>query len=774
MKIKWKKTLICSFALLGVSLFATPNFLRTLAEETKPKETLFMPTSYEQYLPLESPTDIAVTANHIAVADGKSVYVYSQATGKYTAYTHNEHVNELHFSGNKLYFIDQSTKMYEINANALPSSYLSVDDAIPTGSSVVLSSDILYFSTYQNGQATIYSAPLSNPKNAQACTMRFSTETNPALAVSDGELYYTHENITSHLYRLGSEATSEISLPSKAIGSIAIDDGILYYTASGSFYAYALSNLAQDVTAPPLFKESANYTAISASEDGYIYAVCGSTIKRYSSENKCFTDYEISASSKAENRLSGATDSTLIDNLLITLDSGNARVSVSNLTDKTNRTFPSIVGDKISSDGKTALVANDTGAALYDIRTGESLATFPVFDSELVGITNVYGSYYFATKTGFGKLTDEYKISPIVPVTGGTPALLASDIFGTLYVGFASGAVYTYTESEFLSTETKREEADKIATLPLHTEKMLVDFDRNLYALKERALHVYQKGEWKTHSLTKTVVYGQNEQTPVSSVCFGIAENKAYILYAGNFLVQTDELQLPTLSKIAVNGADEEVFDDTSKFTLVEIAENTLYIHFDIERLNEAEVFPYLRHERKTDERTALKLGETERFNLVAVFEENSRTYTTALVEKSSCTKEIPETEFLKPAQEFSKNQTGYITNELPLYKYPYLSDILTVSTLPKNTQVKVLGEIEELDYRYYRIEYIDETGEIKTGYVPKSYVSPIDANYPETETVTAGDKQTDVDSLWRAAFILLGLSAIAVLADFLILRKKK
>lgn len=772
MKRNVKKILTCSLAILGLSTFIQPNFSRAHASEGTASERLFMPTTYEQYLPIESPTDIAVTNNHIAVADGKNVYVYAQATGKYTKYTHEKNVNELQFSGDKLYFLDQGMNMFTVNANALPSEPIPTDDAVQHCISFVISSDVVYFTKSSGGKAQIYSAPITNPANEQARSEEFSTDTNPALALFNGELYYTHESQYAHLYRL--DADAEIDLPSKAIGSITIVDGVLYYTASGSFYAYQLSDLAQQGEDEPIFTATANYSAVASADDGYIYAVSGSSIKRYSPAEKQFDEYEISSSSNAENRLSGATDSVLIGDTLITADTGNQRISIANTKTQTTRVIPSIAGDKISSDGKTVLVANQTQAALYDLTTGEQIATFPSFDSQLVGITNVYGTYYFATQTGFGKITSEYKLSPIIPVMNGTPALLTSDIFGDLYVGFASGATFRYTESEFLDSETKRDETDKIATLPMDTEKLLIDFDRNLYALKDGELHRLQDDAWQPHSLAKSIVYSQTEQTQVSSIAFSETENVAYVLYAGNFIVQTPEFDLPTLSSIAVNDADDNVFEDTTEFTLVEIAENTLYIHFDIERLNGATLFPYLRHERKTETRTALKLGETERFNVVAVFEESSRTYVAALVEKSSCVKEIPETEFLKPAEDFTQNQIGYVTNPLSLYKYPYLTDLLTVCEIPKNAQVKVLGEIEELDYRYYRVEYVDENGEVKTGYLPKSYVSHVDARYPETEQITVGDTATDTDSLWRAAFILLGLSAIGVLADYLILRRKK
>ena len=771
MKRKTATILSCLLAVGGLTLSSGVFLTSAKAEESSHTERLFLPASYEQYLPLEDPTDVAVTSDRIAVADGKNVYVYTRTTNEYKCYTHDKNVNELQFSGSSLYFLDQGMNLFSVNADALPQEPILTQNAVQHCISFTISADLIYFTKSSGNKAQIYSATLTDPSAEKSECDEFSTDTNPALTVSDGELFFTQDGLNSHLYPL--DLSKEINLPHKSISSIAIDDGILYYTTSGSFYAYRLSDLMNDDAPASVFAHSSDYSAITGAEDGYIYAVCGSSIKQYDPERIGFTDYEISSSSAAQNRLSGATDSVLAGDLLITADAGNSRVSVTDVNKKTTRTIDSIAGDILSSDGETALVANATQAALYDLKTGETIQAFPSFASPLVGVTNVYGTYYFATETGFGKITEENKLSAITPITNGTPRLLCSDVYGDLYVGFASGAVFRYTEEEFLNVDTKREESDKLTTLPTATEKLLVDFERNLYALKNGELHAYKNGVWEIRSLAKSVVYSQNAQTSVTAFCFGVETDTAYLLYAGNFFVETDEFSLPTLASVPTLNADKQVFGESGEFSLVRIAKNSLYIHFDIQRLNGSTVFPYLDHERKESEKTALKLGEAGRFDLVAVFEEDTRQYTTALVERRSCVEELDETEFLKPAEEFTANKTGYSTNALPLYKFPYLTDLLTVCEIPKNAKLTVLGEIGELDYRYYRVSYVDEQGTEQTGYVPKSYVSPFDGRYPQSEKITTGDTKTDLDSLWRAAFILLGCSAIAILTDFLILKKK-
>ena len=155
------------------------------------------------------------------------------------------------------------------------------------------------------------------------------------------------------------------------------------------------------------------------------------------------------------------------------------------------------------------------------------------------------------------------------------------------------------------------------------------------------------------------------------------------------------------------------------------------------------------------------------------MFDEGSKSYSTALILKEYCEREYSEEEYLKPPAGFTDG-TGYLTNEVSLYKYPYLTALLTVQKLDKNAAVTVLGEIDTLDYRYYYVSYTDENGAVKTGYVPKGYVTNFNGAPPDAETAEYGAADTDFDSLWRMCFLLLGCACICVLADYLILHKRK
>ena len=97
----------------------------------------------------------------------------------------------------------------------------------------------------------------------------------------------------------------------------------------------------------------------------------------------------------------------------------------------------------------------------------------------------------------------------------------------------------------------------------------------------------------------------------------------------------------------------------------------------------------------------------------------------------------------------------------------------MTTGDLQRGAQLKLLGEINELDHDYYWIEFTTATGETATGYVPKSYASLTNA-IPGTPTQTVvGDTVGDNDKALRFVYLILGFAIVCILTDFLILRKK-
>ena len=169
---------------------------------------------------------------------------------------------------------------------------------------------------------------------------------------------------------------------------------------------------------------------------------------------------------------------------------------------------------------------------------------------------------------------------------------------------------------------------------------------------------------------------------------------------------------------------------------------------------------------------TALQIGETERYGVLAVYDKEEEQYFNFVVLKRYLTELDPSV--YRKAYGEEEQKDGWLTNAVSLYKFPYLTPLLTSGNAVKNQKVTLLGEVTELDYDYYLIAYETADGEKKTGFVPMAYLTDFNGAPPQTETTTYGEQTADLDSIYRVTYLLLGTAAIALLIDFLILRKRE
>jgi len=119
-------TTILSACLLFASVRGTADMLSARAEsrtnptaqpeiQSSESDSLILPSSYEQYLPLDAPTGVAVCRNYTAVSDGNVIYVYDRADGEYRLYRHEENrsVTNLQFSADGESWADQTAMKQE-------------------------------------------------------------------------------------------------------------------------------------------------------------------------------------------------------------------------------------------------------------------------------------------------------------------------------------------------------------------------------------------------------------------------------------------------------------------------------------------------------------------------------------------------------------------------------------------------------------------------------------------------------------------------------------
>ncbi len=775
------------FAVVSAQETATIRAQNTGVEE---ENGLIVPQTYEEYLLLNEPSCVAVCENFTAIADGNLIYVYDRVDGVYKTYTHGtgaaqDNVKKMQFwGGNILYFADNATgdNFYKLHADTLETA-TEIDD-IACGTFLIAGDD-LYFT---NSSGSLYSTTLQDAENDLPKTSLL-WENVSSLAYWGEELYFVHSDFYLHKINPHTVATPDASktlfasLPQVA-SSIAITEGVFSYTtASGGFYALALNDLPKSSETQTLHFSTGldGYKNVYPfGEKTYVVQSGKGIVKEYSTSEKAFTSFEISSDSAATHRLSGGTDVALYQDKLYIADNGNRRLSVyDSKTQALTVQFPlSTECAYLSTDGNHVLTAATTTALLYDLQ-GEGLA-FDGFNGKICGVASVYGVHYIVTEDNYFYAlvqddTGVWQKTEVKKTSTHPPQMLTADAYGNLYI--KSGAyAYSFTEETFMQADGNGTRL--VDNLPTETKKIAVDYDGNLYALTDSVLK-YQKqtdGSFTQAAVDVSEQFVFGNAPTLTSIAFGIEKNVTYLLCNGNYVVQTKNLQLPTVTAIPVQDADESIFAKTeATFEIVKTQKNALLIAFDIKALQGADVFPYQHYYRSSTEKTALKIGEDVdgKYNLVAHFDKQTSKYSTYLVLKSAC-ETLPSEEYrVEYAQ--AEQKSAWLTNELSLYKFPYLCDkLVVVERLPRGGEVTLLGEIGELDHAYYHIAYVDENGERKTGYIPQSYATLSDASPKESTTTLVGERDSNHDSVWRLSYILLGFGAVCILVDFLLLRKKK
>lgn len=787
-------TKILSFGALTAACISATQFPTTAnfaAKASEPSaavaDRLVYPNSYEEYLPLTKPTDVAVSNDFTAVSEENGIYLYKRSGNRYTHYAHEVYgddsqnkIAEMQFSEDgDLYFLDGNQSLYKISKNELetgnyePTTYPSFNC-----SAFTLFSNTVYYTKVTPNAKSILKATLTDLTNGTAIVDGLSS--NPIVTQDGGVLYYTQDE---YLYKYTETQTKfEIYDFEHSIQSFCVEgNAVCCVDSTGTFSVYDLSKLLNsernEEVAPSYADGENDYSAVYR-ENGYVYAVGERSIKQFSLENNAFTDFEIGASSYSQNRLFNAQDAQLCGNLLVSLDNYDAGGSI-NLFDQSKNAYRKIdvelKADLLATDGTTALIATTTKAELYDLVSGEKLREFSAFDGDVHGVAAVYGKYYFVTHRGtfysISKTNGQWSISDPVTKTTAEPMLLTSDIYGNLFVAYDDGSVYRFSETEFVTATGLGTKLS--AVIPTSTTKISIDYEGNLYAqVGNEIVRFNAAGDEQSFSSEKSLVYGQSISTELSTFALSWEDNATYFFYDGNFAVVTADLGYKTVKDVPVQNADETIFSESSaEFTVVKTATNALVVHFDIDSLNGAETFPYLSFERTTSERTALKIGETADYYVLAELDQTTKKYSTFITQKSFCTA-LDQDDYLVTYTDAQRSD-GYLTNEVRLYKYPYLNKALKVTTAPKNAKVTLLGEIVGLDYDYYCVSYAVGT-QTHIGYVPKAYVTDRDCTPPTATDTEYGAFDEDVDSINRFVFLLLGTAAICILFDFLVIKVRK
>jgi len=801
----------------AAAVSAQKNAQLTKVSADEPAQTvvaeLISPTSYEQYLSLTAPTDVTATEGYTAITDGNSLHVFDRAENLYRTYTHTERINAVRFdNAGNVYFLS-ALRLYVLPMDSLKSGAPQATDMGIACTTFTVENDVVY---YANSFTHINTYSLTEGMEGKTIPLPGILQSDSPLAFGKNGLYCVCENAENNtlytVYTIDVETENYMPLAvfSKKIDSITIANNLFCVVTKesfsseegntsqkGAFYAYNLTDLSAndslaDVTAITDTKQDETdvngYGSIYAF-DGSVYAIRGNIIRHYSVEETAFTDFEIGTASASAHRLNGATDVLLSENKLFIADDGNDRISVYNTETFTfEQAIPSTVESPfMASYGKTLLVSSSTESILYSLSSktyGEPLLTIPdeELDGKVIGVASVYDHYYVLTDlnycyTMFREDGSDWQYEETKKSTVALRATaFTADVYGSLYVAYDNGTIYRFTERELTTGDAGGTKILEGLTAK-KVDKFSLDYASNLYVLANGVMTKYtenlETGTY-TQSESYTPSYGLvRDETPyLASFAFGVKTQYTYFLYENHYVVKSNELQIPIVSPIPVGDAANRVFGAENRdFSLITVEDDAILIQFDIAALQGATEFPYVAFERCEGEMTALKIGEEFGYSIISVLKENTNKYRTYLVLNSSCTA-MQESEYVTAYEEGGK--VGYLTNNVSLYKFPTRNPLLTVCELPRGVKVTLLGEIHQLEHDYYAVSYVDENGATQIGFIPKTYANQFDGSTPTPETHTIGSTEDDHDSVWRFAYIVLGLGAIGILVDYLLLRKKK
>ncbi len=181
----------------------------------------------------------AVAKGYSALSYGNQLYLYSENSGVWQTYTHENPVSKLNFDDQgTLYFLDEQTSfLYTLDVAAYQEGVAAKNTGV-----VCTTFTIDGNALYHVRQTWIYEAPLSDlSKEKQFYNPSISAQ---ALAFWKGDLYFLYG--LNYLYKLslGTMRASEVAKIPENTTSFAITDNSFFgITSSNHFYGYPLQDI---------------------------------------------------------------------------------------------------------------------------------------------------------------------------------------------------------------------------------------------------------------------------------------------------------------------------------------------------------------------------------------------------------------------------------------------------------------------------------------------------------------------------------------------------
>lgn len=761
MGMRMKKSIMALILIIGLmaaqcgvfSAYAQESETAARSDGQTASYELFLPETYEQYLELDAPSDIALSEDYIAIADqprsGNSViYVLQKSAARYVCYQHN---NNNAISGLNFYYAEDGS-VYLFFFGAIGTvSWLNCEDSAQSG---VVDTSIRPYSMIINGKDIYYTQANDT----------YSDVYHSTIEETDGGFRIEEPNTPLQSNLSGNSAFSEYN------GNVYLANGKQIYTCSANglvaWYSLSLNSVSSfAITATNekqivyigaenmYVNDDPNKTFLGEFSvvklyDGKIFVIENDKVRQFDLTSSSFTEYMIGKFSDYSNRLDDARDISSYGNKTVIADYGNGRVSVYGEDfEMFSMQYPA---DLVCAGEDYFLAAAGSVAYLYDYTDPVQAAETFNLESAAVGVAYSFGKFYIVTTSG----SNTYEIdTDSLTVTGsGTPNItsplnLTADLYGNLYVLTANGQVNRYTRDRFLSQTTASSEL--VAQFGDGVHDLFVDYSGTVYAASDSAIYV-GSSEFKIDAALNQAVYSAEQKT-IKAFTFE-QEGGTLCILSDGFVVKTDlgENAPKSLKNISAEGLYDTIHSaanaQSAQGLYVTVPAGSTMLSLNAQTMDEnTTVIAYSDYFKLDADRAGIRIAELDGAGTVVAFFEyvpeqkpngeseyspTQRNYTLCLV--------LGDVEEQSVGGAFNDiaDYTGYTTNAVGLYRFPTMSlgkenNPVTTQTLSKNQAVTVLAKLNGnvdggsaaygLDSNYYFVK----TQEGAYGFVPARYVLP-------------------------------------------------
>ena len=793
--MKKKFLIVTIIACLALSAFGGAAAFAATDARTSDGMSLLLPSSYEQYMELNDPSDFVMNEDYIAIADGTHIYLYAREGG--TAYADlnaGASVSSMQFctvgGTTYLYFVSSGLTDSVVRYVACgKDGFGTVADTSVTGCSsfAIHTSETGSYLYYVTSMRSIVRAPMNGTDvaldSAESVRQSDGNIVAPTFFIYGSTLYYSWNT------SICAADSTVVWRAASPIASFAVTEAGCYYVSNDDRCLYRAAAEGQTPSDRPLTEETID--SVSA-YDGMLYLTTENKVRGFDPASGRYSGYEISRYSDSENRLgAGARDISVYDSKVVVADTGNGRAVVYDAGTRQYSAVPTAVAPLLVCAGETTFAAADEYNVYIYSYDGALLDTEAI-GARIYDIAYSFGSFYVVSETSQrrGAIVPDgsgYAYEPADGTTTDTYLSVTTDISGYIYLLDTAGNVYLYAdELAFLTGNGERLPADFAGAT-----QIVADFAGNVTCLTESGEMLrYNKptstSEGSTDHMDAIDLSGlvNGADTAILSFSFGFQSGTVYFL-ADGFVASTNALAVEALDSLSAAGLYDAVYtrlpaSDFSSGRLARVSAGAVTVKLNLASLADKATLDCSDYTREAQERIGVVLTQTNYGAIVVFYSEAAddgihveRSYDVRLVLDSDPNDGAGNLELLSDAdtlhaprtEEGSPFTVGYTTNEVGLFKYPLMGmtdgDSLfgKLATLPKSTALTVLDELyldgseTVLDAEsYYFVRVENESGSVSYGFVPSDYILSYrtDGALESTYTMRSLKKGASV-SLYRA-----------------------